>query len=89
MKGTLRTPTAITSWKASPTATVFQLIALRLLLNKKAISIRDTIPSTPRPKLSREKPCEGITSVMACVASCANAVNELNNTSRVSSNLRI
>ena len=60
IKPTFKTPIAIISWKAKPIPTVFQLTALRLLLNKKAIKISVIIPKTPRQRLFKENPWLGI-----------------------------
>src|SRR6056297_1051444 len=53
---------AIMSCRDRPTATVLQLMALRLELNKKAKIRRDSIPSTPRQRLLTENPSFGTTS---------------------------
>ena len=59
-KSIFKTPIAIISWKSNPIPTVFQLIALRLLLNKNAIKIKLTIPKAPLQKLVNENPWLGI-----------------------------
>src|SRR6056297_52077 len=53
---------AIMSCRESPTATVLQLMALRLELNKKAKISSDSIPSIPRQRLLTENPSFGTTS---------------------------
>ena len=60
INSTFKTPIAINSWKANPIPTIFQSIALRLLLNKNEIKIRATIPKAPLHKLLKEKPLLGI-----------------------------
>jgi len=52
---------------------VFQLIAFRFVLHRQAITSQQTIPKTPRHRLSKEKPALGIIVLLAATGriSCA------------------
>ena len=62
---------AITTWKANPMPTVFQLIAFRFWLNRKAIRINEANPIAPRMKELNENPSIGMISFESAVEVCA------------------